>query len=74
MSATTYTCEQCGDTGRDALQVIGGQNWCGLCIEQQGAVICALCDNLAVFVERDGTGLCLECDVNVRQVTGKVTA
>lgn len=29
----TYTCEQCGDTGRDVLEVIEGQNWCELCKE-----------------------------------------
>lgn len=31
MSAWTYTCSQCGDTGLDPLEVINGENWCDWC-------------------------------------------
>ncbi len=31
-------------------------------------VICALCNNPALYVESDNTGLCGECDIKVTQV------
>ena len=44
MSVMTYTCEQCGDTGRDVLEVINGQNWCEEC-KEEGA-ICDECGEI----------------------------
>lgn len=33
MSTMTYSCAYCGDTGRDVLDVIEGENTCELCKE-----------------------------------------
>ena len=33
MSVMTYTCSQCGDTGREQLEVINEENWCDFCKE-----------------------------------------
>ena len=33
MSAVTYTCEWCGDTTHEKLEVINGQNTCELCTD-----------------------------------------
>lgn len=34
MSVMTYTCSQCGDTGRDEMKVINEENWCDYCQEE----------------------------------------
>ena len=31
----TYTCAQCGDTGRDEMKVISNENWCDYCQEEE---------------------------------------
>jgi DNA-directed RNA polymerase subunit RPC12/RpoP len=34
MSVMTYTCQQCGDTSRNEMEVIKEENWCDYCQEE----------------------------------------
>jgi len=35
MSVMTYTCSQCGDTGRDVLEVVNDENYCEPCLGEE---------------------------------------
>lgn len=39
MSVMTYTCSQCGDTGRDVLDIVNNENYCQPCLEGQMSII-----------------------------------
>ena len=80
MSVMTYTCSECGDTGREVLEVIDDQNYCDSCIEslklrkirEARRCVCGLCEcNYKLDGYADNEDICGAC-INVCYGEGEV--